>query len=133
MKSGLDTSVVLRLLTGKPQDLALLAASHVEASLSAGHTVFVSDLVVSESYFALQHHYGLSKTQALDVLGQFLQQSGVEPLGAARRVLGMPNQASAKPGLVDRLIHAEYSKVADEMLTFEKPAARLSKVRVLRA
>ncbi len=54
-------------------------------------------------------------------------------MGSAKRVLGTPHLASARPGLVDRLIHAEYSKVADEMLTFEKSAARLPRARVLRA
>jgi hypothetical protein len=39
----------------------------------------------------------------------------------------------AQPGLVDRLIHAEYLHVADLMLTFEKSAARLKGARVLRA
>jgi hypothetical protein len=45
----------------------------------------------------------------------------------------MPKLAVARPGLVDRLIHAEYIRAANEMLTFEKAAARLPRVRVLRA
>jgi predicted nucleic acid-binding protein len=133
MRIGLDTSVVLRLLTGEPASLALLAARRVESSLRGGDTVLVSDLVVSEAYFALQHHFGLSKARALEVLGEFLRQSGIEAAGSAGRILGLPNLALARPGLVDRLIHGEYLGVADEMLTFEKAAARLPRARVLRA
>ncbi len=133
MRIGLDTSVVLRLLTGEPESLAVLAARRVESSLLGGDTVLVSDLVVSEAYFALQHHFGLSKARALEVLGEFLRQSGIEAAGSARRILGLPNLARAQPGLVDRLIHGEYLRVADEMLTFEKAAARLPRARVLRA
>ena len=133
MKIGLDTSIVLRLLTGEPEHLAMAAVRHVESSLRGGDTVLVSDLVVSEAYFALQHHYGLSKARAVGVLGEFLRQGAIEAAGSAHAVLGMPNLAVARPGLVDRLIHAEYLRVADEMLTFEKSAARLPRARVLLA
>jgi len=133
MRIGLDTSVVLRLLTGEPQHLAVLAARRVESCLRGGDSVLVSDLVVSEAYFALQHHFGLSKAVALEVLAEFLLRSGIRAAGAAQAVLGLPRLAVARAGLVDRLIHAEYLRVADEMLTFEKSAARLPRSRVLRA
>ncbi len=133
MRVGLDTSVLLRLLTGEPEPLAAVAARRVEASLRAGDTVLVSDLVVSEAYFALQHHFGLSKAQAIDVLQEFLSKSGALAAGSADRILATHNLAVAQPGLVDRLIHAEYIRVADMMLTFEKSAARLTGSRVLRA
>jgi predicted nucleic acid-binding protein len=132
MRLGLDTSVLLRLLTGEPEPLAAVAVRRVEARLRAGDTVLVSDLVVSEAYFALQHHYGLSKAHAIAVLREFLRQSGVLSAGGALSILATPNLASAEPGLVDRLIHAEYVRMADEMLTFERSAARLSGARVLR-
>ncbi len=133
MKIGLDTSIVLRLLTGEPEHLAMAAVRRVESSLRGGDTVLVSDLVVSEAYFALQHHYGLSKARAIGVLGEFLRQGAIEAAGSAQAVLAMPNLAMARPGLLDRLIHAEYLRVADEMLTFEKSAARLPRARVLAA
>ncbi len=133
MRVGLDTSVLLRLLTGEPAPLAALALRRVEASLLAGDTVLVSDLVVNEAYFALQHHFGLSKVQAIGALCDFLRQSGVVAAGAAHGVLTTPNLAAAQPGLVDRLIHAEYMGMADEMLTFEKSAARMHGARVLRS
>lgn len=133
MRVGLDTSVLLRLLTGEPEPLAAVAARRVEDSLRAGDTVLVSDLVVSEAYFALQHHFGLSKAQAIEVLREFLRESGAVAAGSADGILAMPKLAVAQPGLVDRLIHAEYLRVAEAMLTFEKSAARLKGARVLRA
>jgi predicted nucleic acid-binding protein len=133
MRVGLDTSVLLRLLTGEPGPLAAIAVRRVEASLLAGDTVLVSDLVVSEAYFALQQHFRLSKAQAIGALRDFLRQSGAVAAGAADGILATPNLAVAQPGLVDRLIHAEYVRVADEMLTFEKSAARLRGAHVLRA
>jgi hypothetical protein len=88
---------------------------------------------VSEAYFALQHHFGLTKAQALDVLKEFLGQSGIEAADATLAILALPNLAVARPGLVDRLIHADYLRSADQMLTFEKSGARLPRARVLRA
>ena len=133
MKVGLDTSVVLRLLTGEPELQARRALAELEALAHGGATPLVSDLVVSEVYFALQYHYGVPKAEALALLARFLEESGVEPMGASSAVLAIPNLATANPGFVDRLIHAEYTNSAGEVLTFEKAAGRLPGVRVLTA
>jgi hypothetical protein len=71
------------------------------------------------------------KAEALALLATFLAESGVHPLGAVAAVLAEPKLATAKPGFVDRLIHAEYRQAAREILTFEKAAGRLPGVRVL--
>jgi len=131
MNAGLDTSVVLRLLTGTPENLAQCALAEMQKRIARGDTLFVSDLVVAETYFALQHHYGMPKAEALELLAGFLRERGIEAMGAAPAVLATPNLATANPGFVDRLIHAEYRRHAGELLTFEKAAGRLSGARVL--
>ena len=131
MRIGLDTSVALRLVTGEPEDLALVALAAVEKLLETQHTVTVSDLVASETYFALQHHFRMPKAEALDVLAQFFRASRIKAAGAADEILATPHLATAQPGFVDRMIHAEYVRIADQMLTFEKAARRLPKTRVL--
>ncbi len=47
MTLGLDTSVVLRLLTGQPPDQFGHAASRLAAAHAAGEPVVVSDLVIA--------------------------------------------------------------------------------------
>lgn len=131
MKSGLDTSVVLRLITGEPKLLALVALREVERCLARQDVLMISDLVISETYFALQHHYRMHKSAALKVIGDFLRMSGIETNGAAREVLTTPSLAASRPGFVDRLVHAEYLGFDAGMVTFEKSAAKLSRVRVL--
>jgi predicted nucleic-acid-binding protein len=131
VKVGLDTSVILRLLTGEPEVLARRALVEMRDLMQSGSVLLVSDLVVSEVYFALQYHYGVPKAEALSLLAQFLKESGVKPLGAAAAVLAVPNLATVNPGFVDRLIHAEYTHSTKEILTFEKAAGRLPGVRVL--
>ena len=131
MNAGLDTSVVLRLLTGTPEDLAQRALAEVQQRVAQGGALLVSDLVVTEAYFALQHHYGMPKAEALALLAGFLRERGVKAMGAAATVLATPGLATANPGLIDRLIHAEYHGHVGEMLTFEKAAGRLPGARVL--
>lgn len=132
MKVGLDTSVVLRLLTGEPELQARRALDELRSLLTGGATPLVSDLVVSEVYYALQYHYSVPKAEALSILATFLRESGVKPAGAAAAILAVPNIATINPGFVDRLIVAEYVNLsAKEVLTFEKAAGRLPQVRVL--
>jgi predicted nucleic acid-binding protein len=131
VKTGLDTSVVLRLLLGQPADQAARAVAFLDNLARGGHHAVVSDLVVAETYFALQHHYGVSKQDALLGLRQLFAAGEIRPLGAAAEVLSSDGLASAKPGFVDRLIHGTYVTAADGMVTFETAARKLKSVRLL--
>ncbi len=91
----------------------------------------VSDLVVAETYFALQHHYGVPKAEAQAALRQMFAAGEIESSGAAGEVLALPGLARAKPGLVDHLIHGAYASREGAMATFEKAAGKLRSVRVL--
>ena len=94
--------------------------------------MLVSDWVLAEAYYALQHHYGASKRDTLDALAAFLASPGVEGTGDVAAVLAIPNLESVKPGFIDRVIHRNYLRSgADEVATFEKAAAKLPHVRVL--
>jgi hypothetical protein len=53
-----------------------------------------------------------------------------EPTGQSLDVLAQSNLGRAKPGFVDRMIHAEYLQTSSGMLTFEKAAAKLNKVTI---
>lgn len=131
MRIGLDTSIVLRLLIGQPAALAAIAFDQFERHVARGNRLVVSDLVAAESYFALQHHYGLSKAAALTALDALFRVHGVEASGAAARTLRVPALERAKPGFVDRLIHADYEAQTLGMLSFERAAGKLSGVEVL--
>jgi predicted nucleic acid-binding protein len=132
MKHGLDTSVVLRLLTGDPPAQAQLAAEWVARCRASGHPATVSDLVMAESYFALQTHYRVPKREALAALRELLESGDVAPAGQALQVLRSSHSlASAKPGFVERLIHAAIRGSGARMLTFERSARRLPQTTVL--
>jgi predicted nucleic acid-binding protein len=131
VKIGLDTSVVLRLLLGRPVDHAQRAVAFLEETARRGDQAVVSDLVVAESYFALQYHYGVPKKEALLALRRMLGDGEIEPQGVASEVLATEGLASAKPGFVDRLIQGAYVSTGGSMATFEKASGKLKSVRVL--
>ena len=128
---GLDTSVVLRLLTGEPVTLATKAVEFLDECLAKRREVFVPDLVVAETYFALQHHYGVPKSEALDALRAFLESGDVTASSSMRTVLNTPRLATAKPGFVDRLIHAQIREQGGKMASFERAAGKLEGTAVL--
>jgi predicted nucleic acid-binding protein len=130
---GLDTSVVLRILTGEPQRQARATRDFLIASVRQGKRVVVSDLVISEAYFALVTHYGVSKREAVDGLLEMLERGVVHPCQGASgiEVLRSMKSSGQKPGLVDRLIHAQYASLPAGLATFEKASRKLAGTVVL--
>jgi predicted nucleic acid-binding protein len=131
VRVGLDTSVVLRLLTGQSAAQAAAAVAFLDDLQRRGDRPIVSDLVVAETCFALHHHYGVSKADALGALRRLFDEGEIASSGAARAILGSRGLASAKPGFVDRLIHQDYSAGGGRMATFETASAKLDAVTVL--
>ncbi len=122
---SLDTSVLLRIFAKEPIEQFQSAAQFLEDRLEAGVSVHVSDLAFSEAYFALQWHYGISKTNALSAFAAFIKQDQVVVSATARAVLALPNLATANPGFVDRLIHGASQAAGHTLVTFEKAAKKL--------
>jgi len=119
---GLDTSIVVRLLIGHPENQARAARNRIEQAVQQGERVVVCDLVLAETYFALQHHYEVPKGEASSLLARFVDSGLVEvdPPDAAR-VLGGPRGA----GLVDRLIHVRHRELGAVTITFDRKQGTL--------
>lgn len=125
---GLDTSVVVRLLIGAP---AAQAEAARRLLVEAGAAVVISDLVISESYFVLRHHYGVPHAEAVAALRALLGDARVTPTGVASRVLAEIADSDQKPGLMDRLIHDDYLAAGATFATFDGDAARLEGASLL--
>ena len=132
MTVGLDTSVVLRLLVGRPAEQTASAVVFLNDLHRRGDMAVVTDLVMAEAYFALHYHYGISKCDALAALRQMISGGEITATEQAAKILEMPGLASAKPGFVDRLIHAAYTEDGGGMATFEKAGSKLGQVIVLK-
>jgi predicted nucleic acid-binding protein len=121
---GIDTSILVRLLTGDPED----HFSHCVRSLTAlveeqGAEIFVSNQVIGEAYVAVQHHYGVAKADARTALAEVLQSGLVAPLngGSVFAALG----AKGGCGLLDRLITDDYHRAGLVTLTVDRKMAAL--------
>ncbi len=130
---SLDTSFVLRILVSQPLPLFRRALRFLEEQRAAGVSVHINDLVLAETYFALQSFYQISKADALAMLANFALHSGVTMTPVASAVLALPHLASAKPGFVDRLIHGTSHASGHTLVTFEKAATKRPGTLVLAA
>lgn len=126
---GLDTCVVVRLLTGEPEQQAIAAVQFLENSYYSGIQVHVSDIVVGEVYYALIYHYDVPQKKAILSLKSLLQSPMIVSTGHALTVLEEYDGKGA--GLMDRLIRMDYLNSAHQVITFDKDMARLSNVKAI--
>lgn len=132
MTVGLDTSVVVRLLTGEPSAQAARARAQLETSTaSGGGPLLVSDMVMGEAYFALLHHYAVPESKVVAALLALLSDPRILTTGVAREALAEVHKGNARPGLMDRLIAGHYAQQGADTLTFDRDASRLPGVRLL--
>ena len=126
MTHGLDTSVVVRIISGLPEGAAENVGERIAAEIAEGNDFSVSALVLSEAYFALQHHYAFTKEEALQSLLAFACTDGIRVATSIRATLASPNLAKANPGFVDRMIVGEYATAGSDTYSCEKSVRRLA-------
>jgi len=127
---GIDTSILVRLATGDPEDLYAHCVARLTALIeSEGAEVFASNQVIGEAYIALQHHYGVTKAEAREGLASLLQ-SGLVAACNGQAVLHILSEPSGC-GLLDRLIADDYRRSDLLTLTLDRKMAKLSGARLL--
>ena len=131
MTLGMDTSYLLRLLTGQPRDLAEKALMRYQEAIDQGDTFFVSDLVVSETYYALQHHYGKTKDEAIGALRRLSDDDAIAFSEGVEAALALPDLSRANPGFMDRVLAADYRGRGQITVSCEKSFRRLPDTEVV--
>ncbi len=126
---GIDTSVLVRLLTKHPEADFEYCVSKLHDLLDEGDEIFASNQVIGETYVAVQHHYGVSKADARASLRDALRSGLVAPLNGRPVIAAI--EATGGPGLFDRLIADGYSHEGLEALTLDRQMANLADVRRL--
>ena len=127
---GIDTSVLVRLLTGDPPaEFNRCAVALRDLIETEDAVILASNQVIAEAYIVVQHHYGVSRADAraglLDVL-----RSGLVAPANGRPVL-TAIEAPRSPGLMDRLIANDYRDLGIEALTLDRRMASLPGARLL--
>ena len=131
MTCALDTSVLVRILVGSPQPLASQVVCEIERRRRSGAVFRISNLVLSETYYAVQYHYGVSKASVLNALRILSAQKGFEFTSEAVAALSLPDIDRAAPGFVDRLIHGEQHRLGIRILSCEKKFRKLPDAEIL--
>ena len=127
---GIDTSILVRLATGDPEDGFEYCVRKLTALIERDDAeVFASNQVIGEAYIALQHHYGVSKSEVRAALSSVLRSGLVVPLNGAGVFAAL--EASAGCGLLDRLIADDYRRAQLITLTLDRKMAALPEVRRL--
>jgi len=120
---ALDTNILVRLMTGLSPEAAAVARVRLDKLRNSGDTALVSDLVVSEAFHVLRHHYAVPSASAVEALLQFMSDPVIRG-EAAPTVLAQltPDDAADLP---DRLILAHSASHGATLLTFDRRLARL--------
>ena len=127
---GIDTSILVRLLTGRPEDTYLACRSALQRMIEdRGVRIFVSNMVIGEAYVAVQHHYGVTKQDARDGLLKVLKSGMVSPLHGRSVLTAIASRSGA--GLLDRLIAADYRRAELVTFTLDRRMSRLPATELL--
>ena len=126
---GIDTSVLVRLITGTPREGYSHCVERLRALVASGAEVFASNQVVGEAFVVVQHHYGISAIDARSELSETLHSGLVAPLNGQAVFAAL--EASGGPGLFDRLIADDYARAGLEVLTLDRKMAALPEARRL--
>lgn len=128
---ALDTSVLVRILSNAPLPLAADVIMDIWHRRKNGDEFIVSNLVLSEAYYAMQQHYGVDKKTVLNALRILSEQPGFLFSQEAKSALALENIDRASPGFVDRLIHGEQHSKGLKVLSGEKSFRKLPDTEIL--
>lgn len=123
---GIDTSVLVRLVTGEPERDFQHCVDELRVLIEGDAEIFASNQVIGEAYIALQHHYDISSDDARSALVDVLTSGVVAPLNGQPVIAAL--EESGGPGVFDRLIADGYTNAGMETLTLDRQMARLSGV-----
>ena len=127
---GIDTSILVRLLTGKPADTYAACRTSLQTLIEGrGARIFASNMVIGEAYIAVQHHYGVTKEDARGALLMVLNSGMVSPLHGRSILAEIGNHSGA--GLLDRLIADDYRRAELVTLTLDRRMSGLPETELL--
>ena len=123
---GLDTSVLVRLVTAEPERDFQHCVKELRSLIEQDAEIFASNQVIGEAYIVLQQHYDISSDDARSALVDVLTSGMVAPLNGQTVISAL--EESGGPGVFDRLIADGYTRAGLETLTLDRQMARLSGV-----
>lgn len=131
MSFGIDTSVLVRLLTGEPVETAQAVKSRLVDAFKRDEVVIASDVVIAEGYYALKYHYQCEPAAIRSSLTAMLTSGLVKPEPGSAVLDVLQAKGTGKSGFVDRLMQARYDQAGLITLTVDKAQSRLGKAEFI--
>lgn len=131
MNAGLDTTIIVRIISGLPEDQAERVALRLGEIISDGGVCEVSAIAVVEAYYALQKYYGMTKEEAIGHLRRLSTTPGFRFSPETSAVLQAPHLERANPGFIDRVLAAGYHSRQLVTLSCEKSFRKLPDAEVV--
>ena len=131
MNVGLDTTILVRIISGLPREQAEAVAARLSGILDDGGRCEVCDIAVVESYYALQQFYGMTKAEVIGHLRTLSLTPGFVFSPEVSSVLETPNLDRASPGFIDRVLAAKYRSRQLATLSCERSFRKLPMAEVV--
>lgn len=121
----LDANVLLRFLTGSPQDLAGRAAGLLEKAQRGEISLRVHPVVVAETVWVLESFYGYSREEISSALIPLLEQPALQIEGARTVVRALEAMAGNNVDFVDALLAETARSRSEGIASFDKDFRKL--------
>ena len=120
---AIDTSILVRLATRRPKPQAESLLLELEKRYRRGEEFWISSMVLGEAYIAIQHHYGIPKTDIHSLLISFFESGWFHPMDGPPVLEAL--RSTSGPGLLDRLIALQGVGRGMKTLTLDRKMGRL--------
>ena len=133
----LDTNIIIRLLSGEPEDHHNIVKRFLSEAEENNHRFAVEPLVIAEVVFVLTGKvYGLKRELVVQELKSFLTNPKITVVNEQEIEIALDYFLASKLDFVDCYLLARTSRIEDiQLTTFDKAIARLQpeKVKLLEA
>lgn len=125
LRYGIDTSVLVRLVTGEPEQMYVYCLDRLTSLIEDHDAEFVaSNQVIGETYVTVQHHYGMTRMSAKAGLLAAFEIGLAAPLHGDEIISML--QESDSPGIFDKLIANDYEHNNLEVFTLDRRMSSLA-------
>jgi len=115
----LDANVVLRFLTGEPEDMAREAKELMGRAERGEVTLVVADLVMAEAVWVLRSFYGHPMDEIRDTLSAFAAAPGIEAEGREVVAQALDLAAGENVDFIDAYLALRASRSGEAVCTFD--------------
>jgi predicted nucleic acid-binding protein len=120
-----DANVLLRFVTGEPNDLFQRALRLIERAEQGEVTLRLSPLVVAETVWVLGSFYRYSRTQITEVLIPLVTAQGIDLQEADLVVAALESMATANVDFLDAFLAETVRREGGAVASFDRDFRRL--------